>query len=195
MEEKRILVVEDEVIVAYDLKEFLEGQGYSVQLAHDVPAALDAIKSFQPHLCICDVQLGPGPNGIDFMKNARSTNPDLEVIYATAFSHSMLVEAARETGALNYIVKPWNDDQIRVSINLAFDFINRKQENKELSQLSSAEYRIVELIAQQKSSKEIAELLFLSEKTIRNHRHNIARKLGLDGQKNSLLKWAMTHIR
>jgi DNA-binding NarL/FixJ family response regulator len=195
MEEKKILVVEDEVIVAYDLKEFLESLAYSVQLAHTIESALVTIKTFQPHLCICDVHLGPGPNGIDFMKEARSIHPDLEVIYATAFSHTMLVDAARESGALNYIVKPWNDDQIRVSTNLAFDHIHRKKDNKEISQLSAAEYRIIELIARQKSSREIAELLFLSEKTIRNHRHNIAKKLGLDGQKNSLLKWAMTNIK
>lgn len=195
MEEKKILIVEDEVIVAFDLKELLESLGYSVAMAFDMVSALQLLPSFKPHLCICDVNLGPGPNGIEFIHQARQADPELEVIFATAFSHAMLVDAAQESGALNFIVKPWNDDQIKVSINIAFEYILRKKSTDNVRLLTSAEYRIVEMIANQKSSKEIAEELNISEKTVRNHRHNMARKLGLDGQKNSLMKWAMGKIK
>jgi hypothetical protein len=61
--------------------------------------------------------------------------------------------------------------------------------------LTATESRILSLIAQQKNSKEIAELLFVSEKTIRNHRYNIKKKLDLPKENNSLLKWAILNFK
>ena len=61
--------------------------------------------------------------------------------------------------------------------------------------LTATESRILSLISQQKQSKEIAELLFVSEKTIRNHRYNIKKKLDLPKENNSLLKWAILNFK
>jgi DNA-binding CsgD family transcriptional regulator len=61
--------------------------------------------------------------------------------------------------------------------------------------LTATESKILGLIAQQKNSKEIAELLFVSEKTIRNHRYNIKKKLDLPKENNSLLKWAILNFK
>ncbi len=61
--------------------------------------------------------------------------------------------------------------------------------------LTATESRVLQLIAEQKKSKEIAELLFVSEKTIRNHRYNIKKKLDLPKENNSLLKWAILNIK
>ena len=64
-----------------------------------------------------------------------------------------------------------------------------------IQKLTSMEHRILGLIAEQKTSKEIAVLLFVSEKTIRNHRYNIKKKLDLPNENNSLLKWATANIK
>ena len=61
--------------------------------------------------------------------------------------------------------------------------------------LTKMENRILSLIAQQKKSREIADLLYLSEKTIRNHRYNIKKKLDLPNENNSLLKWAVSSFK
>jgi DNA-binding CsgD family transcriptional regulator len=61
--------------------------------------------------------------------------------------------------------------------------------------LTKMENRILGLIAQQKKSREIADLLYLSEKTIRNHRYNIKKKLDLPNENNSLLKWAVSSFK
>ena len=61
--------------------------------------------------------------------------------------------------------------------------------------LTATESRVLQLIAQQKKSKEIAEILFVSEKTIRNHRYNIKKKLDLPNENNSLLKWAIINFK
>mgnify|MGYP002135089111 CR=1 FL=1 len=63
-----------------------------------------------------------------------------------------------------------------------------------ISELSHSEYRILSMIAEQKTSKIIGEELFISEKTVRNHRYNISKKLNLDTNNNSLLKWAIANF-
>lgn len=61
--------------------------------------------------------------------------------------------------------------------------------------LTAMELKILSLIAQQKKSKEIADLLFVSEKTVRNHRYNIKKKLDLPNENNSLLRWAVSSFK
>lgn len=64
-----------------------------------------------------------------------------------------------------------------------------------IQKLTAMENKILALIAQHKKSKEIADLLFVSEKTIRNHRYNIKKKLNLPKENNSLLKWAVINYK
>jgi DNA-binding CsgD family transcriptional regulator len=100
-----------------------------------------------------------------------------------------------ETEPFNYLVKPWNEQQIAVTVNMAFTYILERMKNDSLvKNLSLSEYKILDLIAKQKKSKEIAEILFIAEKTVRNHRYNIIKKLDLPNDNNSLLKWAITHF-
>jgi DNA-binding CsgD family transcriptional regulator len=104
-------------------------------------------------------------------------------------------EEADQVSPLDYIVKPWNEEQIKVALRRAFNYIDSKKENMNLmGELSPAEYRILSLIAEQKTSKEIGEQLFISEKTVRNHRYNISKKLNLENTNNNLLKWAIANF-
>jgi DNA-binding NarL/FixJ family response regulator len=193
--EKKILILEDEIIVAIDLQEVLESIGYITYIAHTYNEAIAALKSFKPQLAICDINLGAGASGIDFAKDANTISPQIEIIYVTAFSdHKMVTEAAL-TEPFNYLVKPWNEHQIKVTVNLAFTYlIERLKSDSLVKNLSLSEYKILDLIAKQKKSKEIAEILFIAEKTVRNHRYNIIKKLNLPNDNNSLLKWAITHL-
>lgn len=195
MREKKILILEDEIIVALDLQELLEEEGYHTKVVHNFAEGLKHLKEFRPHLVICDINLGVGENGIDFAKAAKLNYPQLEIIFVTAFTSHQIIEDAQGTEPFNYIVKPWNDDQIKVTINIAFKYIEEQQiQHSVLKDLSLSEYKILDLIGKQKKSKEIAELLFISEKTVRNHRYNIIKKLNLPNDNNSLLKWAITHL-
>lgn len=195
MEEKRVLILEDEIIVALDIKEILENLGYRCMAFHAFEAALEALQSFQPHLTICDINIGEGPSGIEFVKQAQARMPGLAIIYLTAFSDRKMVELAGKTHPVNYILKPWSDHQIRVSVEMAFDQIDAiAQQSKKLGDLTHAELKILELIAQNKKSKEIADLLFISEKTVKNHRYHISKKLNLSTENNSLLSFALSHF-
>jgi DNA-binding NarL/FixJ family response regulator len=196
MIDNKILILEDDIIVGIDLQEVLIANGYKTMLVHNYETALIQAKKFKPNLAICDIDLGKGLTGIDFVKDVYVVLPKLEIIYVSAFSNKQMMDEVAETNSLNYIVKPWNEDQIKVSVKMAFNYIDKKYSNENLlSGLSLTEYKIIDLIAKQKKSKEIGALLFISDKTVRNHRYNIIKKLNIPNDNNSLLKWALTHMK
>jgi DNA-binding NarL/FixJ family response regulator len=189
MGRNRILVLEDEVIVATDISEILLSCGYEVQIAHSYVEAMDICRHFIPQLAICDIDLGGEKTGIDFALVAKKNMPALEIIFLTASVDRSYLGQTRQLSPINYLVKPWNTSQIRISVEMAFNSIDNK--SGEGYDFTPAEKRILELIAAQKKTKEIAELLFISEKTVKNHRYHISKKLGLSNENNSLLSWAL----
>lgn len=191
MKDKRILILEDEMLQAVDLSEFLTAEGYITTIADNFEKGMLAIDSFKPHLVMCDINLKANATGIDFAREISKQYHTIQFIFITAITKSTIIEEAQQTDPLNYIVKPWKEDQIKVTIQMAFNYIISKQKtNSAIEKLTLSEYKILKLIAQQKSSKEIASMLFLSESTVKNHRHNMIQKLNLTNEKNSLLKWA-----
>jgi DNA-binding NarL/FixJ family response regulator len=195
MEGKRILILEDEVIVALDIKEILENLGYECRVFHDYANAMESFMHFKPHLAICDIDIGDGPSGIEFVRQAQLYMPRLAVIYLTAFSDRSIVELAGKTHPVNYILKPWSDHQIRVSVEMVFDQMEaRGVLGQKLEELTHTEWKVLELVAQNKKTKEIAEILFISEKTVKNHRYHISKKLNLSNENNSLLAFALSHF-
>jgi DNA-binding NarL/FixJ family response regulator len=195
MQQNKILILENDQQLGKDLQEVLNQAGYETTLANTYDLAIERLTDFKPALAICDIHLGHENTGIDFVKTALPLLPQLEIIYVSASSNHLVIENASSTNPLNYIVKPWSKDQIIVAVKMAFDHIEKKYTKTEFIQkLSSTEFKIIDLISKQKKSKEIADLLFVSEKTVKNHRYNIIKKLNLPNENNSLLKWALTHL-
>lgn len=191
MKEKRILILEDELLQALDLSEFLHKEGYNTSIVDNFDDGVKAIGDFDPQLVICDINLKDDKTGIDFAKKANTIKPTIEIIFITAVTKSTSIIEAQEADPLNYIVKPWKEEQVKVTVQMAFNYISSKhKQNTLVETLTMSEYKILKLIAKQMSSKEIAASLFVSEKTVKNHRHNIIQKLNLTNEKNSLLKWA-----
>lgn len=192
---RKILILEDEIIVALDLQELLTNEGYTVSVVHSFSQAINELSEFMPQVIICDINLGEIKTGIDFAATARTLRTAPEIIYISAFSTKQFIEDAEKTFPLNYIVKPWNNEQIKVSVQMAFHYIEgKKNKSQVLDMLTHIEYKILDMIARKMTSEEIAQTLFLSEKTIRNHRYRINKKLNLPNENNSLLKWAITNL-
>lgn len=192
----RILIIEDEIIIARFIEQQLKtGFPCTTQIALSVEEAKTAMESLRPHLLLCDIQLRDEQSGICLVTELRKCFA-FEVIYITSYQSRHIIEQAAATRPANYLIKPIDEAQLFAGVTLV---ISRIQDNplsgklaaSSISMLSETEIRILELIRERKTTKEIAKALHLSPYTIKNHRHRICRKLGLKDENNALLRWAL----
>ena len=115
----RILLVEDEMIVAMDVQERLEAMGYIVS-AHAVTGmeAIQAASETKPNLILMDVKIRGEIDGIQTAAKIRETC-DIPVIYVTAFADEATISRARVTEAYGYLIKPFEDRDLRSAIEMA----------------------------------------------------------------------------
>ena len=77
----KILIIEDEIILATDLTELIQQLGFEIAVAYRYADAIDVAKVFRPDLILCDINLNENKNGIDLVKDLRAGGHDFEVIY------------------------------------------------------------------------------------------------------------------
>lgn len=115
----RILVVEDEAIVRKDLAERIKELGYEVSgLAGSADEALRKAGEDRPDIVLMDIMLGEGKDGIDCAAEMRASM-DIPVIYLTAYADDQTLERAKKTEPLGYILKPFEDRDIRSVVEMA----------------------------------------------------------------------------
>jgi len=126
----KILIIEDDYIVAENLKENLQEIGYEkIGIANGFQEAESLYIEFRPHLCIIDINLGENsPNGIDFVKK-HEIDQHIPIIFLSSYSDIATREKVKDLQIGAFIVKPASKAQIDVSIELALEnFHNHKSE-------------------------------------------------------------------
>ncbi len=115
----RIMVVEDEIIVAMDLKQRLESLGYEV-VAHALNAieALASATSKDPDIVLMDIKINGALDGIETATRIRASK-DIPIIYLTAFADETTIQRASKTSAYGYLIKPFGDRELRSCIEMA----------------------------------------------------------------------------
>lgn len=194
----RVLIIEDEIIIARFIEQQLQSSFHcNTRLAVSVQEARAAMREWLPHLLLCDINLGAVQTGIELITELRREYA-FEVIYITSYQHRNIIEQASATHPANYIIKPVDEAQLFAGVQLVMNRIHEhpaagERIHNPVQVLNATEISILQLISDRKTTKEIAQTLFLSPYTIKNHRHNICRKLQLDEENNALLKWVMQH--
>lgn len=175
--------------------------------AGDGIAALAAIRQFQPDICILDIRM-PELDGLVAVRQMRAEGLHSRVVFLTMYREEELLNAALDLGAVGYVLKESAVSDIldalrRVAAGHRYispglsDFLLERRSaaaalrvaKPGLERLTPSECRILKLIAEDRTSKEIADLLGLSPRTVENHRTNICGKLGVHGV-HSLVKFA-----
>ncbi|HXB05962.1 MAG TPA: DNA-binding response regulator [Puia sp.] len=192
----RILIIEDEIIIARFIEHQLKANfACETRIAVSRTEAEAAMAEMLPHLLLCDIQLESELSGIQLVTNLRRRYV-FEVIYITSYQNHSIIEKAAATHPANYLLKPLDETQLFAGVQLVISRLSVDDETgKPLLQtnslLTETELRILRLIREQKTTMEIAADLHLSRFTIKNHRHNICRKLQLADENNALLKWVV----
>lgn len=192
----RILIVEDEIIIARFIEQQLKANfSCTTQIALSAGEARTAMEHLQPHLLLCDIHLEEELTGIALVTELRQQF-HFEVIFITSYQSRPIIEKASATNPANYLIKPIDEAQLYAGVQLVLPRIQNQPLSGKKPEVSSVvlnetELRILQLIREQKTTKEIAAALHLSPYTIKNHRHKICRKLELKDENNALLRWAL----
>jgi DNA-binding NarL/FixJ family response regulator len=208
MQEKiRVLIADDHPIFRYGLRGVIESDPRLkvVADASDGESALAHIREFEPDVAVLDVNM-PEPDGLAIARELQAQRSPVGVVFLTMYRDEILFEAALNAGVKGFIIKDCAVNEIvdcikAVAAGQSFfcstlgDYlVSRKKRAKipSTNNLTAAEHRILLLVAESKSSKEIAEMISISVRTVERHRSNICAKLGLTGN-NALLTFALTH--
>lgn len=195
-----ILIVEDEPIVAEDLRDILTQFGYEViGVAHRVEQALQKLALQQPDLLLLDVQLDGKLTGIDL---AQRINTDYHIpfIFITSFSDQDTVAKVRETYPMGYLVKPFNEQSLFTTLEIALHNFARFQAEKDLAisqnelnhklsmPLTDREFATLQLLRRGLTNPQIAAKQFVSVNTVKTHLSNLFVKLGVDSRTQAVLR-------
>jgi len=208
-----VMLVDDHEVVLEGLIRILEKQGgiKIVSVARSAEEALEKMERFKPDVIIVDIQL-PGMNGIELIRRVKRDHPDVEAITLTVFDDEQFARQAIRAGAIGYVIKDAAKEELvkavqaaakgetLISTSVARKLIEeitepparRKKKEEGFEDLSQREVDVIKLMARGYNNRQIAEILFISEHTVKVHIRNIFRKIGVADRTNAVL-WALDH--
>lgn len=132
MKRKKILIVEDQLIITMDLEYMLEELGYEVcGICTSYEDAVSAIKTSHPDLLLVDIILSGQKTGIDLAHEINQTYR-VPFIFLTSHADRSTIEAAKSTKPAGYIVKPFNRNDVYASIEIAFNHVETQEESQSI---------------------------------------------------------------
>ncbi len=210
IEKLNIIIADDHPIFRVGIESIIKAAGHNVlALAKDGLEAFEFCKTFKPDLLITDLDM-PNLDGVKLSeKIKKEIGSEIRIIVLTFYNSVTLNNLLYKIGVETVLIKEdaleniieiieqkgsTNNNQggsyrqNKISTNSLF---NQDLMSNLLESLSKTEINLLKLISQSLPNKEIADKLFISPKTVENHRYNISAKLDLSGEKNSLLKFAL----
>jgi len=210
---KRILVVDDHPIVRQGLALLINREPDLLVCgeAEEASGAMHVLASARPDVLIVDISLN-GPDGLDLLKNIRNTHPTLPVLILSMHDESIYAERALRAGANGYIMKQEATEKVLVAVRRILngeiyvsDGIANKMlkhyitgsgtlRNSSIADLSDRELEVFRLIGEGHGTRQIAEELHLSVKTVESYQAHIKEKLSLRSARELMqhaIQWSM----
>ncbi|KGR77212.1 response regulator transcription factor [Ureibacillus sinduriensis] len=183
----RIVIAEDQGMLLGAMKSLLnmEDDMEVVGIAKNGEEAIGLVNELKPDICIMDIEM-PVKTGLDAAESLQS-NTDCKIIILTTFARPGYFERARKAGVRGYLLKDSPIEELVNSIRVIMDgrrmyapeLVDFVYEDDSENPLTERESQVLELVAEGKTTKEIAEELFLSAGTVRNYISTILDKLGV----------------
>ena len=162
----RILLVDDEPNVLNALKRVFRQENYAITAVNNGQEALDLLRREPFHLMISDYMM-PGMNGAELLKQAKAAKPEMIRIMLTGHADTGAVMGAINEGAVyKFILKPWNDDDLRITIALALEQFDLIQKNKVLQQENVQKSREISALAKLTVSNRSQLAIMLNKKNL-----------------------------
>jgi len=206
----KIIIADDHPIFRGGLKQIIEDEK-DIEIigeAGDGEKALELILEKKPGIAILDLDM-PKKTGFEVLKELARVKDPVKVIFLTMYKEENLFNEAMDNGIKGYVLKESAADDICECIRLVANddyaisplisnFLVKRMSIKDklkkgkptIDDLTQTEIKILKLISENKTSKDIADELFISYKTVESHRSNISKKLELQGSL-SLIRFAL----
>ena len=124
----KVLVMEDEFIVAEEISEILKQKNYEViGTVADGKGALELVHKHKPDVVLLDINIKGDQDGIEVGSKIREQNDQVAIIYLTAFDDEDHIKRAKETGPSAYIVKPFDERNLLIAIDVAFSNLQKRE--------------------------------------------------------------------
>ena len=183
----RVLIVEDDPIITEDIKDMLTSVNYQVvATAYDKEEALEAIDQIKPDLVLLDINLDGNYEGFEVAEYINKTRK-IPFLYLTSYSGKEVIDKAKQTLPMGYIVKPFNERELFSSIEIALHnfskFILPLELNRDIinnlivNPLTQKEFDVLKGLYEGKTNQQLAEEQFVSVNTIKTHIKNIYEKM------------------
>ena len=196
MTRQRILLVDDHEVVRVGLKALLEKHpGFEVVAEAVGPRdAVEKTKSYEPDVVVMDIRL-KGGSGIEACQDITENYPDTKVIMLTSYAEDEMLFSAIRAGAAGYVLKQIGGDDLVRAIEAigrgealldpavtqrVFQEVRkaaREEEASAFAELTQQEMHVLQLVSEGRTNRQIAEMLFLGEGTVRNYVSSILSKL------------------
>ena len=157
-EQPRILIVDDEQIVRESLTNWLKEESYLVEAAENGTLALEKIRQIPFQVVLLDLKM-PGMDGIQVLTELKKDFPDIEVIIMTAYGSVNTAVEAIKAGAYDYIVKPFDPEEVALLIKKILEHKNLVLENILLRQKLEDKYEFEDLIGKSAVMQQVFELI------------------------------------
>ncbi|WP_394760117.1 response regulator [Flavobacterium sp.] len=190
MEHKiKIALADDEILIRQGIRNLLD-QEDNIEILFDVSNGIELISKLSglselPDIILMDINM-PELNGIDATKKITTLFPEIKIIALSSYNSISFIKKMLSVGAVCYIPKNFSPTDLIIRINKVFvnGFFYEKsmldaidKDNKALNlEISDREIEVLQLICQQKSASEIAEILKISSRTVDNHRNSLLQK-------------------
>jgi DNA-binding NarL/FixJ family response regulator len=189
MSKIKVLIVEDEPVIAENLAIYLDNNDFEVSgIAYDPDEAMTELRTNTPDAVILDINLDSNKDGIDI---ARHINQALQLpfLFLTSYSDKDTLARAKEVKPGGYIVKPFNEKTLLASLEIAMSnhaseknyynpLLNMEKRNRQLgTPLTDREFEIAQLVYNGVTNSQMAAQLYIAVNTIKTHVKNIFIKL------------------
>ena len=143
----RVLVVDDEKAMVLALKGLLTKEGYHVETAASGEEALRRIETGSFHVVITDLSMN-GVGGMEVLEHARRVDPDVAVIVITAYGSEKIAVQAMKLGAVDYVPKPFDNDELRVVVRRVVENVLLRRAHRRLLAEVQGTYGFERIIGQ-----------------------------------------------
>ena len=187
LENLKLLIVEDESIMSHTLATSLKNFGLAeIQTANSASSAMQIFRSFQPNVCLLDIELRIGPTGIDVSHAMRRLNPNVGIVFLTSLADPRLVDSKipEMPESSMYLMKSAVKDieEIVETLKSVRDGVAKTSKSKvdqHFLDLTNTQFEIMRLIAQGNSNIEISKIRVTTVKSTENAIARLAKRLGI----------------